>query len=842
MMTNLRLYFFGAPHCEADGAALAVDRKKTLALLTYLAVTDRPHQRDHLAALLWPELSQSAARANLRREISRLGIVVGKENLQSQGEALSLHPDLQPWIDVSVFRKRTAAAHAHEREQPEHATTGSCPTCLQMLEEAAGLYHGDFLESFNLPDCASFSEWQFFEAESLRQELADLLQKLAGWRANRGEYDLAIEHARRWLSLDPLHEPAHRQLMRLYALTGKPSAASRQYQECRRLLAEELGVEPDAETEELYRSIQTRQKILPQDEHPDLALSDPRRYIEEEQIATGGYGEVYRARDQVTGQVVVMKRIRRELAEKDQKFLARFEREGQALRQLKHPNIVALLAVVRQKGQPCLVMEYVPGGTLRDLLNKEKSLPLDRILSIALELADALSRAHHLGIIHRDLKPENILIAQDGTPRLTDFGVALLQHEDVRLTQTAALLGSPAYLSPEAVKGDEVDAHSDIWSFGVLLYEVLARQLPFSSHNLTSLMLEIINQPVPNILTLRPDLPHRLALLLDQMLVKNPSGRIGSMRQVAASLEEIRAQLALSGLTPEITQETPEPTQKGQEIHFCTAPDGVRIAYACSGTGPVLVKAANWLSHLEYDWDSLVWRHWIQGLSRYHRLIRYDERGCGLSDWQVEDLSFEARVADLETVVEASKQERFFLLGISQGGPIAMAYTLRHPERVSKLVLYGTYARGRLRRNPTAQQMAERELTKQLIRVGWGQENHSFRQVFAAQFLPEGTAEQTRAFTDLQRMTASPENAARIVGGFDHIDIQDLAAQLRVPTLVLHARGDMRIPFEEGRRVASLIPNARFVPLESKNHILLENEPAWWKFLETVNTFLAETE
>jgi serine/threonine protein kinase/alpha-beta hydrolase superfamily lysophospholipase len=842
MMTNLRLYFFGTPHCEVDGAAFAVDRKKTLALLTYLAVTDRPHQRDHLAALLWPEFSQTAARANLRREISRLGRLIGKENLQSQGEALALHPDLQPWIDMRVFLDRTTAAHTHEREQPEHAAAGSCPICMQMLEEAAELYQGDFLEGFHLPDSASFSEWQFFEAESLKQELAGLLQKLAGWRANRGEYDQAIEYARRWLSLDPLHEPAHRQLMRLYALAGKPSAASRQYQECKRLLAEELGVEPDPETEELYRSIQTRQKILPQDEHSALALSDARRYVEEERIATGGFGEVYRARDQVTGQLVVIKRIRSGLADKDPKYLARFEREGLALRQLNHPNIVTLLAVVYQNGQPCLVMEYAPGGTLRDLLDKDKDLPLDRVLGIALELADALSRAHHMGIIHRDLKPENVLIAQDGTPRLTDFGAALLQHEDVRLPQTAAIFGSPAYLSPEALKGDEIDARSDIWSFGVMLYEVLARQLPFSSNSLTSLMLDIINQPVPDILALRPDLPHRLALLLDQMLVKNPSGRISGMRQVAATLEEIRAQLAHSGVTPEIALETPEPTQKGQEIHFCTSPDGVRIAYAFSGSGPVLVKAANWLSHLEYDWDSLVWRHWIQGLSRYHRLIRFDERGCGLSDWQVEDMSFESRISDLETVVEASNQARFALLGISQGGPIAMAYTLRHPEKVSKLVLYGTYARGRLRRNPTAQQMAERELTKQLIRVGWGQENHSFRQVFAAQFLPEGTAEQTRAFTDLQRMTTSPENAARIVGGFDHIDIQDLAAQLRVPTLVLHARGDMRIPFEEGRRVASLIPNVRFVPLESKNHILLENEPAWWKFLETVNAFLAETE
>jgi DNA-binding SARP family transcriptional activator/pimeloyl-ACP methyl ester carboxylesterase len=570
-MMQLHLFFFGAPHGEKDGTSLVIDRKKTLALLVYLAMTDRPQSRDHLATLLWPEHSQSAARANLRREISRLSQIVGKEWLRSEHDLLSLHPDFQPWIDIHQFNARITAARTHEEAQPGHAADGSCPTCLVELEAAVELYVGDFLEGFQLPDSSPFDEWQLFQTESLRHDLASALRQLAEWQTNLGRYDQAIALTRRWVNLDPLHEPAHRQLMRLYAWVGQPSRALRQYQECSRLLMEELGTKPDAVTEELYHSILARQNLPPE--------NHVHRTVREEPIAKGGFGEGNRTHDQV----------------------------------------------------------------------------------------------------------------------------------------------------------------------------------------------------------------------------------------------------------------------KGQEIHFCTSKDGVRIAYASSGEGPLLVKAANWLSHLEYDWDSLVWQHWIQGISRYHRLIRYDERGCGLSDWQVKDFSFEAWVSDLEAVVEAAGLDRFSLLGISQGGPIAIAYTVRHPEKVNKLVLYGTYARGRLTRNPTPQQLAEREVMQRLIQIGWGQENHYFRQVFAAQFLPEGTSDQIRAFTDLQRITTSPENAARIVGGFDSLDVQALTSQVPVPTLVLHARGDLRIPFEEGRRVASLIPNARFVPLDSQNHILLESEPAWGKFIETVKNFLLET-
>ena len=277
-----------------------------------------------------------------------------------------------------------------------------------------------------------------------------------------------------------------------------------------------------------------------------------------------------------------------------------------------------------------------------------------------------------------------------------------------------------------------------------------------------------------------------------------------------------------------------------QQIHYCRSSDGVTLAYATIGQGPALVKAANWLSHLEFDWNSPVWRHWLLGLAQNHTLVRYDERGCGLSDWDVPNMSFDAWVSDLEAVIDAVGLERFPLLGISQGGGIAIAYAIRHPEKVSHLILYGSYARGRLRRDPTPEQIEEINIFNQLIRIGWGKEHPAFRQVFSTLFLPEGTAEQINAFNELQRITSTPENAARIVQEFNTIDVRDLAEQVRLPTLVMHARGDLRIPIEEGQLLASLIPGARFVALDSNNHILLESEPAWQRFLFEVKNFIRE--
>jgi DNA-binding winged helix-turn-helix (wHTH) protein/pimeloyl-ACP methyl ester carboxylesterase len=271
-----------------------------------------------------------------------------------------------------------------------------------------------------------------------------------------------------------------------------------------------------------------------------------------------------------------------------------------------------------------------------------------------------------------------------------------------------------------------------------------------------------------------------------------------------------------------------------QEVHFCTASDGVRIAYALAGQGPPLVKAANWLNHLEYDWQSPIWSHLLHELAARHQLVRYDERGNGLSDWDVQDISFEAFVRDLESVVEAAKLKRFALLGISQGCAVSIVYAIRHPERVTHLVLYGGFARGRTRRDP---EHARTLLS--IVEQGWGKENPAFRQFFTSLFFPDSTPEQMQWFNDLQRMTTSTENALRIMRATGELDISDLLPQVKVPTLVLHCRNDAAVGLDEGRRLAAGIPGAKFVALESRNHLVLETEPAWGKFSSEITAFLA---
>jgi pimeloyl-ACP methyl ester carboxylesterase len=275
-----------------------------------------------------------------------------------------------------------------------------------------------------------------------------------------------------------------------------------------------------------------------------------------------------------------------------------------------------------------------------------------------------------------------------------------------------------------------------------------------------------------------------------------------------------------------------------QTIRFCTSEDGTRLAYAESGEGPPLVKVANWLSHLEFDWNSPVWRHWLNELSRGHRLVRYDERGCGLSDWNVDDVSFDAWLRDLEVIVDACGLTRFPLLGISQGASLAIAYAVKHPERVTHLVLYGGYARGRRLRATTDRQRDTAQMIETMTELGWGQENPAFRQFFTSLFIPDATLEQQKWFNELQRISTSPANALRFMKVLSVINVQDLLPQVRCPTLILHPTKDAAVPFEEGRLLASGIPGARFVPLESGNHLLLEDEPAWRRFVQELRDFL----
>jgi pimeloyl-ACP methyl ester carboxylesterase/DNA-binding CsgD family transcriptional regulator len=277
------------------------------------------------------------------------------------------------------------------------------------------------------------------------------------------------------------------------------------------------------------------------------------------------------------------------------------------------------------------------------------------------------------------------------------------------------------------------------------------------------------------------------------------------------------------------------------ETRFCTSFDGVGLAYAIEGDGPPLVKASNWMTHLDYERQSPVWRHWVRELSRGHTLIRYDERGCGLSDRQFDGApTLDTYVGDLSAVVNAAGLERFALLGLSGGGPTAIAYAARHPERVSRLVLYGTWARGRYLRDEGETERSQ--LLTELIRLGWGGTVPAFRQVFSSIYIPSAGEEQKRWYDELQQASSSGEMAARLWQSRNSTDIRETARRITQPALVVHARDDGAVPYEEGRRLASLLPDARFVTLESDNHILQEAEPAWEAFLSEVRTFLGADE
>jgi len=317
------------------------------------------------------------------------------------------------------------------------------------------------------------------------------------------------------------------------------------------------------------------------------------------------------------------------------------------------------------------------------------------------------------------------------------------------------------------------------------------------------------------------------------------SAREAGIPAVGSLLPDIQ-ELSDEGLVEERPAEsTPRRMLRKQIIGFCRARDGARIAYATVGDGPPLVKAANWLNHLELDWGSPIWGPTFAACATNRTFVRYDERGNGLSDWNVNDIGFEAFVRDLETVVDALGLERFPLLGISQGCAVSIEYAVRHPERVSGLILIGGYATG-WRIGASAEEQARREAVLTLTRHGWGTSNPAYRHIFSQTFMPDSNPDDLEWFDEFQRQTTSPENAVRFQEAFGHIDVRESLSKVSAPTIVFHAREDQRISIDQGRELAIAIPGAEFVPLESRNHILLGHEPAWLRCVEETVAFLAK--
>lgn len=291
-------------------------------------------------------------------------------------------------------------------------------------------------------------------------------------------------------------------------------------------------------------------------------------------------------------------------------------------------------------------------------------------------------------------------------------------------------------------------------------------------------------------------------------------------------------------VSPKLLPQVPQSSIKmHQAIRYLRTKDGVQLAWTTLGSGPPLIKAANWLTHLQHDLESPVWKHWIRFLARHFRFTRYDERGCGMTQWEVPDVSLARWVDDLDDVIEiAEPTGKVALLGISQGAATCIGYAVRHPERVSHLILYGGYATGwKHRGDPEG--LRRYEAIVELARLEWGSDNAAFRQIFTSRFVPGASPEQLDWFNDLCKRTTKPAIAAHLMSARSEVDVRELLERVRVPTLVVHAVGDEVTPIKSSRELAAGIPGAEFVLLDSRNHVLLEHEPAWTRFKDVVLEF-----
>ncbi len=553
----------------------------------------------------------------------------------------------------------------------------------------------------------------------------------------------------------------------------------------------------------------------------------------------GGMGVVFRARDTRLGRDVALKFLTRggglgsEEAE-------RLRLEARSLAALNHANIVTIYDIDEANGIPFLVLEWVPGGALSEAV-LARPCGEDDFLQIALQVAEALAAAHTRGIVHRDLKPGNVLVAPDGSVKLADFGLAKFRDEELKLTMTTTVQGTAAYMSPEQATGGEVGPGSDVFSFGVLAYELLTGRLPFEGDGLAGMLFAVVHSSHEPLAMRRPDLSPATTTLVERCLRKRREDRYAGGAELAQEVHlAARSRSAAEPLQPSTSRRGLVARPPGRpEIRYCRTKDDVSIAYSVHGAGPVLVRVLGWFTHLEMEWEwpalRLVW----QRLGETHTVVRYDGRGIGLSSPWSAEFTEETRQIDLAAVLDSIGTRRVALYGISEGGWTAAQYASDHPERVSHLIIYGSYSRGVTLR--PGYDPEETEALQTLMRKGWGRDTPEYRQIFTtAYFGTNADAGLVAHFNQLQRAAADGDTAARYQGSLHRRgDARDTLARVRTPTLVIHCRDDKIVPFEEGRLIASIIPGAQFLPLPTGTHYFPTDDDVTLKISDAIARFMS---
>jgi pimeloyl-ACP methyl ester carboxylesterase len=543
-----------------------------------------------------------------------------------------------------------------------------------------------------------------------------------------------------------------------------------------------------------------------------------RQYRVVERIGEGGMGVVYRAHDTTLDRDVALKFVTGS-SDTTREHSDRWRQEARALAALNHPNIVTIYEIGDADGLPFLALEWVGGGSFASTA-LERPLGMEAFARLALPVADALAAAHDRGIIHRDVKPANVLVGADGRVKLADFGLARFGGGN-DVTEAGDLLGTVAYMSPEQAAGATLTPATDVFSFGVLAYELLAGVRPFQGSQPGEVLAAILADRRAPLRDVWPDVPASLAAVVDDCLAHEPAGRLASGAELARALRRALADTDRSTSGAAASRPPAPSGQTGaleQHIRFTTTSDGVSLAYATIGSGPAIVRVLGHFTHLEVEWEWPDLRRFWECLARRHTVVRYDGRGMGLSDRFAGEFTEETRQQDLEAVVDALGARKVVLLGISEGGWTAAQYAVAHPDRVTRLVLYGAYCRGaRARPGYDAE---EDEALVTLIRKGWGRDTPAIRQVMTSRFFREDADPRLVAhFNALQRVSAEPDTAARYYAALHtRGDGRDLFRRVTVPTLVVHCREDLAVSVEEGRLLASTVPGAELVMLPSGTH------------------------